>query len=483
MVQNLRHQQLLSEEGQQLLESVCSDMPKDLFVRMRDNSKAGKKSRKAYSEHIRKFALTLQFYSTKAYEYVRNSFGDALPHVSVIRSWYSSLNGSPGFTQEAFEALKCRVMEAKNRNEVVHCGLMIDEMSIRKHIEFDGQRYYGFVDLGTGETDDSAPEASEALVFMVVAINSNWKCPVGYFMIKSLTGREKASLVKTALCKLEEIGVNIVSLTCDGPASNLSMFRELGASIDPFALKTYFDHPTNSNKKIVIILDICHMIKLVRNSLATYLIIMNGKGQVIKWQYIEELHKLQEKEGFHAGNKLRKAHLDWKNSKMKVSLAMQVLSDSVATAIEWCDKELQLKQFKDSEATCEFIRLFNSLTDVFNSKNPLGTFNKAPMSQKNYSVWRPLFESAFEYILKLKDSTGKLLVSTGRKTAFIGYLIAIQSFIYLYDSLIETRYLGYLLTYKFSQDHLELFFCAIRSGNKLFNNICVNDLLSNVMYF
>ena len=52
-------------------------------------------------------------------------------------------------------------------------------MSIRKHVEWDGQRYRGFVDLGTGiNDDDSVPEAMDALVFMAVSVNSSWKVPL-----------------------------------------------------------------------------------------------------------------------------------------------------------------------------------------------------------------------------------------------------------------------------------------------------------------
>ena len=43
--------------------------------------------------------------------------------------WYQSINGKPGFTAEAISALQARVT-----NSEVICSLMIDEMSIRKHV-------------------------------------------------------------------------------------------------------------------------------------------------------------------------------------------------------------------------------------------------------------------------------------------------------------------------------------------------------------
>ena len=63
---------------------------------------------------------------------------------------------------------------------------MMDEMSIKKHIESDGKgNYHGFIDMGTELNDDSLPVAKEALVFMVNAVNQSWKLPVGYFLRNS----------------------------------------------------------------------------------------------------------------------------------------------------------------------------------------------------------------------------------------------------------------------------------------------------------
>lgn len=56
----------------------------------------------------------------------------------------------------------------------------MDEMSIRKQVEWTGTKFTGYVDIGTTIDSDSLSEAREALVFMLVAINALWKIPVGY---------------------------------------------------------------------------------------------------------------------------------------------------------------------------------------------------------------------------------------------------------------------------------------------------------------
>ncbi|QQP37738.1 DNA transposase THAP9like, partial [Caligus rogercresseyi] len=63
---------------------------------------------------------------------------------------------------------------------------------------------HGYIDIGTGDSNDSISPATEALVLMAVAINGNWKIPIEYFMINGLLGEERASLIKTALIKVHK---------------------------------------------------------------------------------------------------------------------------------------------------------------------------------------------------------------------------------------------------------------------------------------
>ena len=195
VVSELKKKKLVSGDCASILETTFSGVPKELMKRLVTQKK--KKNAGAYPLELRTFAMTLKFYSAKAYKYVRKSFDLGLPHPSVISSWYNVMNGEPGFTKEALTALKAKVLAGKrDGGQQVVCSLMLDEMSIRKHVQWDGKKYLGFVDLGTNIDDDSLPEATEALVFMAVSVNSNWKVPCGYFLVNGLTGEEKANLTK-----------------------------------------------------------------------------------------------------------------------------------------------------------------------------------------------------------------------------------------------------------------------------------------------
>ncbi|KAM7311771.1 hypothetical protein ISCGN_008678 [Ixodes scapularis] len=158
--------------------------------------------------------------------------------------------------------------------------------------------------------------------------------------------------------------------------------------------------------------------------------------------------------------------------KMKVNLAAQAISSSVADALEFCNIDLKDRTFADSEATVKLIRIFDKLFDMMNSRNPVAKNFKAPLRMSTHHLWKPFFEEAASYILGLKDVTGLPLYLTRRKTAFLGFFMAIKSFEGLCEDLLggQEPLMRYLLTYKCSQDHLELFFGAIRSRGGWNNN-------------
>ena len=94
---------------------------------------------------------------------------------------------------------------------------MLDEMAVRKHVEYINGRYHGHVDIGSGVYDDSTSMAKDALVLMAVCVYGHWKIPLGYFLIDGMSGAERANLVRDCFHRLHRTGLAAVSLTCDGP--------------------------------------------------------------------------------------------------------------------------------------------------------------------------------------------------------------------------------------------------------------------------
>ncbi|KYN39710.1 hypothetical protein ALC56_05888, partial [Trachymyrmex septentrionalis] len=62
-----------------------------------------------YTPELRSFALTLHYYSPKAYTYVRNKLHNCLPHSVAISKWYQYgliPHAEPGFSKEALNCIK-----------------------------------------------------------------------------------------------------------------------------------------------------------------------------------------------------------------------------------------------------------------------------------------------------------------------------------------------------------------------------------------
>ena len=276
---------------------------------------------------------------------------------------------------------------------------MLDEMSIRQQIEWDGNKYHGFIDMGTELDDDSLPVAKEALTFMVVSHTSAFKVPIGYFLIDGLGSAERSNLVLKALSKLHSVGVNIVSLTFNGSAPNVGMLKHLGCNLDPSNIKSYFSHPA-TGKPVCIFMDPCHMFKLVRNAFGDLGNFLDGKGNTIEWEFIKRLHQLQEKESLHLRNKLRTAHIQYFKKQMNVKLAVQLLSDSVADSLQFC-LDQEIPGFQGCQGTIEFIRTLNALFDVMNSRNLSSYGWKRPLQVGNNHEVMKFLADVQQYLVSI----------------------------------------------------------------------------------
>lgn len=422
---------------------------------------ANGKKNKQYDTRIRTFALTLHFYSPRGYRYVRSVFKNTLPSISTIRKWYSVIDGTPGFSTEAFAALKLKASEAnQNGNEILGC-IILDEMAIRKHEEYDAHNHkkIGQVNFGTNIVDKETEFAKDALVYMVTGINENFKIPVAYFLISGLKANEKAALTKEVILLTSKTGVKVVGMTFDGLKSNFAMARNMGAAIEKN--KPYITNP-HSDDKIYIFPDACHMLKLVRNRLAKNTKLYDANNDCIEWKYVIELEKYQRENKINLGNKINKTHVQWEKKKMSVRIACETLSNSTADSFDF----LRLKgveEFQESEPTANFFRRFNNVFDTLNSMHENAKGFKRPITPETKNEYFQYFDESISYIRGVKSSlNGKSILKTTAKTPFIGFIVDMQNFRSFYLEYVESSILSQVLTFRFSQDHLELLFACIR---------------------
>ncbi|KAL4085161.1 hypothetical protein QTP88_027453 [Uroleucon formosanum] len=357
LVDELKKECQLNASYSHILKNIGTEEEKQLLMRQLQISTG-----KSICPILRKFAMTLHFYSPSAYSYVRTIFSKALPDVSTIRKWYSKLDGLPGMTKESFQAISLKVKEMKVNGKQLYGCLVMDEMSIKQHVHWTGTRHQGYIDFGLGgktEEMDNLPYAKDAFVIMVVGINTSWKVPIAYYLINGISAEEKANIILNCLQELDTTGVIIKTLTFGGSANNLSMASELEANLQYSELKPYFLHPNTNDKKL-------------------------------PWR-LEDING----SGLHSATKLRNCHIYYFREKMKVRLAVQTFSTSVANAILFCMNDLKLDNFQGADATIEFCLSINNIFDILNTRNFLskGTYNKSINKRTKTEIFHYIEES------------------------------------------------------------------------------------------
>jgi hypothetical protein len=145
---------------------------------------------------------------------------------------------------------------------------------------------------------------------------------------------------------------------------------------------------------------------------------------------------------------------------MKVRYAVQVLSSSVADAIEFLDN-LGLPDFQNSRATVLFLQTVDRVFDFLNSRSPYGKGYKRPVNANNIEFFERESKKWIAYFLKLKTTNGQFVYQSPCKNFVIAFVTSIKSILAVSRDLLKTPFYKYILTYKFSQDLLELFFGII----------------------
>lgn len=153
-------------------------------------------------------------------------------HQSTIRKWLSAANNEPGISINAMKHVSELCKNAEAANKKLYFSLTCDEMAIRKLVEFDGKQWHGYVNIGDNNNEnDNNTEATNALVFMIIGINSYFKIVIAYYLIHILTGKEKSNILSDILHVAHSHAIPICNITFAEASTNISMVEELGAKI------------------------------------------------------------------------------------------------------------------------------------------------------------------------------------------------------------------------------------------------------------
>lgn len=205
------------------------------------------------------------------------------------------MNCPCGFDSRFFEVLKNH-FDGKAPIEL-NGLILVDEMSTRKNLLLDQKRmkFTGVEDFGTTDLENSANQnetffdenletdikknvlADHGLVIMFQPLYDNYSQPIAVFASKGpTTGNVLAKLLVQAIVLLEKAGTKIHGIVADGGAPNRKVWTEMGCSGKMNEMfKNWFEHPLDEKRKVFFFSDMPHLMKTIRNRLAS-----SGKLQV-----------------------------------------------------------------------------------------------------------------------------------------------------------------------------------------------------------
>ena len=236
------------------------------------------------------------------------------------------------------------------------CGVIFDAISVKKIFNYNitQDEVDGLENLGVYGASDS--KAKYAMLIRVKGLASKWKQTLGYFLFsKSIKPDILKCMLLDFLTKLKDTGLKLKFVICD--ATNRSLYPKLNISPQsPIIIH---------EEKIYFFYDRPHLLKNFRNNLRKYDFVIN-ENSVIKWHYIEEFYKRDNAMSLRLAPKLSAKHIYCNTFKrMRVCLATQVFSQSVATGIHTYAKLGALPS--EASQTALFVEKMDKLFDLFNS--------------------------------------------------------------------------------------------------------------------
>uniref|UniRef100_A0A1X7VKG8 Uncharacterized protein n=2 Tax=Amphimedon queenslandica TaxID=400682 RepID=A0A1X7VKG8_AMPQE len=219
-----------------------------------------------------------------------------------------------------------------------------------KNMDFHHSELIGFRDMGdinehllqlerqidTNEQNrNNQVLASSVLVLMIKRLFTKLVFPYASFPTTSLTGDQMVPILYEAIVlRIEKCGFKVACITLDGNSANRKFFKLIGRHSSE--VMYYTKNPCSLTCNVYFISDPPHLIKTIRNCLASNKRNMEFNGMPISWRFVKDLYQMTLKsEGLTSLPKLTYEHINLTGfSKMRVDLAAQVLSSTVSIGMK-----------------------------------------------------------------------------------------------------------------------------------------------------
>jgi hypothetical protein len=454
-----------------------------------------------YHPQVIRFALSIHAKSPSAYREIQESGALILPSERVLRDYKNYFKPKAGINKDNVESLREKTSSFTTVQRYV--AVVMDEMKLQSNLVFDkgSGDLIGFIDLGDPMTNfanltDEDPIATHALAFLVRGLCTDLKHIIAYFFTGNVTSFQIMPLFWRTVSVLEvSLNLRVCAAVNDGASPNRKFFRlhsKLAANVGcdvVYKTRNIFA----PSRFIFFFADSPHLMKTARNCLynsgyGSRSRLMWNDGQYLQFQHVADLFYSDQDFSLHTLPKLTLDHITLTSfSKMKVKLAVQVLSKSVAIALQESGKE-------DVVGTAKFCEMMNSFFDCTNVRS----LNEGTRKNNSFIVPYESPEDArltwlkdvfLNYLERWKES---ILAREGGYTpdaqqkmfisaqTYEGLKISVNSHIDVIKFLLSEGF-KYVLTERFMQDVLEDYFGhqrekGRRSENPTAQQFGYNDL-------
>ena len=414
-----------------------------------------------YNSKEKMFAMSLWNASPKCYRLLKTTF--SLPSISTLHRTIRLIDLKPGFHRCILDSIKQKTL--KFTTEQLLVVIAFDEMAIKTKLEYNENLdcILGYEDLGG--SDRSNDIGSYITVFMVRSLSGSWKQPVGFFISSGpMASKNIHDKLLECIDHMHECNLITKIVICDQGPSNRGCSTLLNINE-----KQYFKH---KNDIIFFMYDPPHLLKSIRNGL--YKDGFNFRGNDVSFKYIKELYYIKKDMNIAIAGKLSDKHVDLNSfSKMRVNLATQVLSQSVASGIRTI-AILTKKLSKDSLYTADFCEFFNNLFDIFNSTD-LNTSNPYKSVLVPNSISLDFLNNALNILNSITYNGSRY---TNSLPCLLGWKCNVIAVLNLFDHLRSHYSISKLYLKNCNQDNVENFFSRMRHGGGNRDNPSVFEFMS-----
>ena len=328
-----------------IIEKLLPDAPnfKDLLRSQLKNAVGKDPRARRWDTRIISLCLSLWAKCPNAYRELRNSKMLILPSQCILAYHKNKVQQTTGVVDENIQWMYQEFCRLKLTESNKNGGITLDEMSLQKDLQVirrgDSWEMVGAVDLGDisnnletiGAQKKQITLATHALQYMFVGY-AGFRWPIAFYSSNNANPHSIYFTFWEVVNAIREYDFVVDYVMLDGSAMNHAftnlMFPE-SPRMDAFTTR----NPFHLAQEVVVVQDIKHVLKKVRNSIYSSRETANSKrclqldGANIVWEHFLGAYEFNKKNSLRIYPAIRKDHMFLNSpAKMRNHLALQVLN-------------------------------------------------------------------------------------------------------------------------------------------------------------